>query len=175
MNRILAFGKALATSPKSVGAVLPSSNALGKAIAQAVATLSDEKIVEIGPGTGALTKYLLHKEPTLIELDPHFYDILKARYNNLAIYNQCALDFMHNNQEKIGLVISIPMQTSPIKYSLIEAINLQISQKNITWCVIYTYGNKEPLPCTHFTRRYKFKKILLNIPPATVWIYKNDK
>ena len=59
-------------------------------VAQKIAdtlTLEDyKKILEIGPGMGVLTKYLLEKEITthVIEIDPESVEYLQANYLNLA-------------------------------------------------------------------------------------------
>ena len=71
----LRFLKALITRPKSIGAVLPSSPALGAAMARQITT--DGPVLELGPGTGAITTEILAhgvapQDLTCVEYDGGF-------------------------------------------------------------------------------------------------------
>ena len=61
--------------------------------------IKDNHIVEIGPGTGALTEEILKKKPkslTIIEKDFELSNILKEKYfsnNIIKVYNDNILKF----------------------------------------------------------------------------------
>ncbi|MCK5401549.1 MAG: 16S rRNA (adenine(1518)-N(6)/adenine(1519)-N(6))-dimethyltransferase RsmA [Flavobacteriaceae bacterium] len=59
---------------------------IAKKIADTLSLKGYKKVLEIGPGMGVLTKYLLQKEITIyvIEIDSESVEYLKANYLNLA-------------------------------------------------------------------------------------------
>jgi len=59
---------------------------IAKKIADTLTEIGYDTVLEIGPGMGVLTKYLLEKEFTtyVIEIDPESVDYLKANYPNLV-------------------------------------------------------------------------------------------
>lgn len=87
----------------------------------------DDLILEIGPGSGVLTKFFLSKAKRVIgvELDPHLVEILRRKYENLEIIQG---DFLKLNlgdliQEghKLRVVGNIPYYiTSPVIFKVIE-------------------------------------------------------
>ena len=96
----------------------------------------DDLIIEIGPGLGTLTKYLLEKSGKVIciELDERMIKILKDRfflYDNFQIINEDVLKVDLNNlikEEKLGnsiknvkVVANLPYYiTTPIIMKLLE-------------------------------------------------------
>ncbi len=67
-------------------------------ITDAVKILKNEtpNVLEVGPGQGVLTKYLIDKNLNVVEIDPRMIDILQTKFNlkNRAIINQ---DFLKLN------------------------------------------------------------------------------
>ena len=91
---------------------------------------SNLNIIEIGPGDGRLTDYILKKNPLnllLVEIDKDLIPLLKSKYSNhhkIQILNENILDYEFN--EKYGLIISnLPYNISSqilVKICLLEAI-----------------------------------------------------
>ena len=87
----------------------------------------DDVILEIGPGSGVLTKFFLPEAKRVIgvELDPHLVEILRRKYENLEIIQG---DFLKLNlrdliQEghKLRVVGNIPYYiTSPVIFKVME-------------------------------------------------------
>ena len=76
--------------PSQVGAVLPSSPALAAALAAEIDTKAPGVVVELGPGTGRVTRALLEAgvEPTqlvAIERDASFCKLLRERFPAVRI------------------------------------------------------------------------------------------
>ena len=68
-----------------MGAVMPSGRLLARTMAQYVDIDSDDPVIELGPGTGAITSALLHrgvdqKRLVLVEYNPGFCALLRDRY-----------------------------------------------------------------------------------------------
>lgn len=75
-------------NPTSVCALAPSSRMLARAMARGLEIDTDESVMELGPGTGALTDQIRHILPDDggyigIELEPRFVRLLRERFPNL--------------------------------------------------------------------------------------------
>lgn len=87
-----------------------------------------EHIVEIGPGKGALTRYILEKTSnlTVIELDRNNCALLKEWFPGLKIINRDFLkldlsELLENKVEKLRVIGNIPYNiTSPIIFKLMD-------------------------------------------------------
>lgn len=91
------FLQAFLRSPASVGAVLPSSRYLARALVGRIGIEAGELIVEFGPGTGPITavirEMLSHGSHYLgIELNPKFHQLLVRRYADLDFHLGSAAD-----------------------------------------------------------------------------------
>jgi 16S rRNA (adenine1518-N6/adenine1519-N6)-dimethyltransferase len=90
----------------------------------------DQKVLEIGPGKGVLTHFLLEKEKRVygVELDRNLCSYLKEKFKdreNFEIINQDILKFdlkkIAQKEEKLKVIGNIPYQiTSPILEYLIQ-------------------------------------------------------
>lgn len=78
LNGILAFLGQVITNYRNTGAVLPSSAALAKAMTRSLRhAVGPKRVLEVGPGTGAFTRYMLQAlrrgdEMHLVEINPAF-------------------------------------------------------------------------------------------------------
>jgi len=158
-------------NPRRMGACVPSSKFLSKSIVDVVKTLTPVSIVELGAGVGAITKYLSKLEPLLVDIDKDFCKILEHKFPHLVIVNACALDHLKNIDHKIGLVISIPLINNPFKRMLTKELKDMYARGLLEWCVIYTYGLKNPLTAIGFLKEVRHKFVFYNIPPASIWVY----
>src|SRR6478672_9230978 len=71
--------------PLHMGAVMPSSRLLARTMAQYVDVEAEGPVVELGPGTGAITNALIEhgvdqKRLVLVEYNPSFCALLRERY-----------------------------------------------------------------------------------------------
>ena len=94
---------------KSLGQnFLTDKNILQK-ISNTVKINEDTEILEIGPGTGNLTEYLLKKKPkkiTLVEKDTNLSKLLKSKFGeNIHIINEDFLNFSKYNSLGKNLII----------------------------------------------------------------------
>ncbi len=88
----------------------------------------DDNIIEIGPGEGALTKYLsdLVANLTVVEIDNRKIESLKKRFDNVRIINEDFLNFdleQFATRRKARIVGNLPYNiTSPILFKLVDNI-----------------------------------------------------
>lgn len=170
MNDKQLFLKKYLQNPKSIGSLIPSSRYLANAIYHTAKSLEEVPILEIGAGTGAITQSIASLNPTVIDIDSDFVTLLKEKFPKLKIHDGCVLKYLRNLSHPVGLIISIPLINNPFKESFIEALDSLRDQQLLKWCVIYTYGMRNPLGSAGFTEHYRAKFVPLNFPPASVWV-----
>lgn len=83
-EHVLLFSRFL-RSPRTVGALTPSSRALGEAMVAGLDLSRPARIVELGPGTGALTAPVVEKlgpdhEFLAVDIDPAFCERIHKRW-----------------------------------------------------------------------------------------------
>lgn len=162
------------SNPQAVGALIPASKYLAKAISQVTDKIVKKEIVpivELGAGTGALTKYLLHHNPEIVEIDKALCQVVKQKFPNAKLINACAAEYLQKINNRRGYIISIPLINNPAKEKILMALKTLYDQGLISWCIIYTYGTKSPLRDVGFKTEELYKSILMNIPPAHIWVY----
>ena len=84
--------------PLHMGAVMPSSRVLARTMAQYVDVHSEGPVVELGPGTGAITNALIEhgvdqKRLVLVEYNPGFCALLRDRYPHAKVVQGDAYGF----------------------------------------------------------------------------------
>ncbi len=175
------FYKALFKSPRSVGAVFPSSLFLARAIASYVPKDHTGLIVELGAGTGVVTKELLKrgidpKRLILIEHSRHLTNQLKERFPNVKSIHGSATHLVNllgeQRHDVETIVSSLPLLTLP--KTVTEKIVTQIDQiiKPHGIYIQYTYGLQKSI----FEKKDRYIKtathrVWLNLPPARVDVF----
>jgi len=169
-------------NPLKVGAVLPSSPALARLVARQVRFKPDEAVVELGAGTGSVTKALLRAgipadRMFVIEIDPALCTFLRRQFPHAQVIQGDATRLADlipwKWVGKVSYVISgIPMVPIP----------LEIQRKMIkAWFDImtpnglllqYTYSLVSPIPEKKLGVKGRRRGLaVLNLPPAWVWSY----
>jgi len=172
------------TNPRRTGAVVPSSKNLATEMARWLPTEANEYVLELGPGTGAVTQALigrgLHPDRLIaIEKNPKMAGILRDRFPRAHIITGDArhldrlLQEEMNGYRTVGAVISsLPLRNFPadVAEELAGKIRGILSPKG-KW-VQYTYhlGTERPKGATHF-RLLTSNVVWLNLPPARVSVY----
>jgi 16S rRNA (adenine1518-N6/adenine1519-N6)-dimethyltransferase len=115
-------------------------------IVQTASISSDDFIIEIGPGPGALTEALLEKgaSVTAIEMDPNFANALHRLQTNdqrLHVVNMDVLEFplielLKNQKKKCKVVANLPYHiTTPILtrllplYSWLDSLTIMVQKE----------------------------------------------
>ena len=148
----------------------------------------DDMVIEIGPGLGTLTKYLLEKagEVLCIEIDPKMIKVLNNRFNqyeNFEIINEDVLKVDLNKiiSEKkrqgkvknVKIVANLPYYiTTPIIMKLledkldIESITVMI-QKEVAERLIAVPGEKETGAITYTVYYYCESEKIMEVPNSS--------
>lgn len=116
---------------KSLGQHFLTDNNIIAKILDSVKAVEGDRIIEIGPGTGALTKWLVKAHPDVhaIEVDERAIKVLRNELSNLTIHQSDVLKVDWNELiSKTGKTIivgNLPYYiTSPILFSVLESRNL---------------------------------------------------
>lgn len=96
-------------------------------IADAIPAEAGDKVIEIGPGTGALTEILLEKFDNVqaVELDQRAVEVLEKKFPSLVVYCQNILEVewreLSAGKERTHVVGNLPYYiTSQILFALLE-------------------------------------------------------
>jgi phosphatidylethanolamine/phosphatidyl-N-methylethanolamine N-methyltransferase len=178
----LQFLRGLIARPRSVGAIAPSSPALSRAVAAQVDPERAGPILELGPGTGVITKELLGRgvapeRLTLIEYDPAFVKLLGERFPGVRVINGDGFEFErsignHAEEDYAAIVSGMPLLNFPLakRRALIETA-LKRLRRGAPF-VQFSYGFQPPVsaPAGAAVRLAAF--VWKNLPPARVWVYR---
>src|SRR5271169_793296 len=98
------FLKSLLQSPRLTGALAPSGRALAKAMAAAVGAPPSGLVVELGPGTGPVTRAMIERgvareRLVLIEHDGQFCRLLAQRFAPARVVQGDAYDLENTLRE----------------------------------------------------------------------------
>ena len=148
----------------------------------------NDMVIEIGPGLGVLTKYLLEKAGKVlcIELDPKMVEILEDRfkfYSNFEILNEDVLKVdlneiirknkMSDNIKNVKIVANLPYYiTTPIVMKLleerldIESITIMI-QKEVADRLIEIPSQKNTGAITYTVYYYCESEKIMEVPNSS--------
>lgn len=167
---------AMLRDPASTGALLPSSRALARAMANA-ATGAD-LIVELGAGTGAVTRALLHAQPHVpliaVELQPPLAQRLKACCPTADVRQAAAkevVDALIDAQGKVVLVSSLPFRSLPRRVASETATCLcRFLERNPARKLVqFTYQPRAPFGAPPGLQWQRTSVVWRNTPPAGIW------
>lgn len=176
------FLKRWLANPLRIGAIAPAAPALARRMARQTRVRDGEVVVELGPGTGAVTRALLaagvpEARLILIERDPEMHAYLAKHFPNahLILGDAAALDSVLP-PEWIGrvstVVSSLPLMTLPnwVRDEVVRAAFRVLSPEGSL--VQYTYALFSPLPRKELgIAGEKVAFAGINLPPASVWRY----
>jgi phosphatidylethanolamine/phosphatidyl-N-methylethanolamine N-methyltransferase len=171
-------------NPQRTGSLAPSSPQLGAAMAHWLPTDPESFVLELGPGTGAVTEMLLKRglrEDRLvaIEHNPKMARLLREKFPHAQIITGDAwqMDVLLRERrhpiESVGAVISsLPLLNFPLAEAeaLAEKIR-DILEPHGNW-VQYSYRIHKLRPRGSSSFRLRASKIVwFNLPPARVSVF----
>jgi phospholipid N-methyltransferase len=183
------FLRQFVRSPRTVGAILPSSVALAQAMLAPIDFNSARVIVEFGPGTGAFTRVIAERlaedcRYLGIEVNPVFVHMLARQFPRLAfvggtVANLTEILAMERIDAVDAVVCGLPWATLPI--SLQDRAFAAVDRALIPGGIFVTFGYFQSLalPAAWALRRRLLRSfaevqrsppIWGNVPPAFAYI-----
>jgi phosphatidylethanolamine/phosphatidyl-N-methylethanolamine N-methyltransferase len=169
--------------PLHMGAVMPSGRILARTMAQYVDVGSTDPVVELGPGTGAITNALIEhgvdqKRLVLVEYDPGFCALLRDRYPQATVVQGDAYtlrDSLWNvlSKRASAVVSGLPLVTKPMLTRLKLIRDAFAALAPGAPFVQFTYSVVPPIPKSlPGISTEASERIWMNLPPARVWVYR---
>jgi phosphatidylethanolamine/phosphatidyl-N-methylethanolamine N-methyltransferase len=171
--------------PLHMGAVMPSGRILARTMAQYVDIDSLGPVVELGPGTGAITNALIEhgvdqRRLVLVEYNPGFCALLRDRYPHAKIVQGDAYtlrDSLRNvlSAPASAVVSGLPLVTKPMLTRLKLIRDAFGALAPGAPFVQFTYSVAPPIPKSlPGVSTEASERIWMNLPPARVWVYRKD-
>jgi phosphatidylethanolamine/phosphatidyl-N-methylethanolamine N-methyltransferase len=178
------FLRQLLTKPKQISAIAPSSPWLAKAMAQGLGPNSG-RVVEFGPGTGALTRGILGagvppENITVFEMCAEFVDHLRLSMPRVTVHHaaaQAAVGLVDQGVERV--ISGLPLLSMPVdlRRSIVKAAFDILAPDGVY--TQFTYGPNPPLSPEAIKdlglTLTKGPKVWANLPPARVYHFRRAK
>jgi phosphatidylethanolamine/phosphatidyl-N-methylethanolamine N-methyltransferase len=169
--------------PLHMGAVMPSSKLLARTMAQYVDVNSKGPVIELGPGTGAITNALIEhgvdqKRLVLVEYNPGFCALLRDRYPQAKVVQGDAYALRASLDKVLdapasAVVSGLPLVTKPMLTRLKLIRDAFVALAPGAPFVQFTYSVAPPIPKSlPGVSTEASERIWMNLPPARVWVYR---
>jgi phosphatidylethanolamine/phosphatidyl-N-methylethanolamine N-methyltransferase len=172
-------------NPRQICSLFPSSPFVGRAMTTVLGRRIESHVIELGAGTGAVTRQLVRNgvEPrklTLIEIDARLGGHLRRSFPEVDVVIAPAQDlaklWQERNGEAVGSIVStLPMRLFSKKLIyLVMKSALQVLDDEGMF-VQFTYRQHSPVPSRVVNalrlKAWRYTRVWLNLPPAAIWVY----
>lgn len=179
----LKFFKGWIDKPKAVGSIVPTSSVTARKMASIVDPKSGLPVLEVGPGTGVITRAILAqgiKPENLyaIEYSADFVRHLRQLYPGVNVIEGDAFNLDATLGDRRDLIFDsvisgVPLLNFPVaqRIAYVESLLDRIPAGRPI--VQLTYGPLSPIPPGRgdYTVEH-FHFVIRNIPPTQLWIYR---
>jgi len=189
-EHLMFLGKFL-RNPRNVGSIVPSSQALAREMARAVPVGADAVVVELGPGTGALTRQVVKvlapgQRFLAIDIDPEFCENLRKRWPRIDCECGSAADMPKMIEARrwkgVHHVLSgLPFASLPaaISRAILQAVAQSLVTGGTFTTFQYVHAYATP-PAVKFRKQMADRfgpmisrqMVVRNVPPAYVMTWK---
>jgi phosphatidylethanolamine/phosphatidyl-N-methylethanolamine N-methyltransferase len=185
MKENLQFLQAFLKNPGKVGAIAPSSPELAAIMLQGIQPDDHNIVLELGVGTGAITKFLRDIVPSKdsylgLELDPNLVETLNENYPDMNIVcGNAAECYSIHKESGLGkvryLVCCLPFVSLPRQVSDAVLVEIQKFMEEGCELRIFQYAHGYYLPPAIKLREFMKNRygksrrsplVLKNVPPA---------
>src|ERR1700753_3325854 len=169
--------------PLHMGAVMPSGKLLARTMAQYVDPHGEGPVIELGPGTGAITNALIEhgvdqKRLVLVEYNPGFCALLRDRYPQAKVVQGDAYTLRETLWDVLSppasaVVPGLPLVPKPMLTRLKLIRDAFIALAPGAPFVQFTYSAAPPIPTSlPGVSTEASERIWMILPPARVWVYR---
>ncbi|RST84669.1 methyltransferase domain-containing protein [Aquibium carbonis] len=179
----LRFLRGWIEKPRAVGSILPTSAVTARRMASVIDVSSGLPVLELGPGTGVITRAILQRglppeRLYCVEHSRDFADHVRRLFPSVNVVRGDAFALDRTLGDDRGLVFDaaisgVPLLNFPVpqRIAYVEALldRLPVGRP----VVQFTYGPFSPVPAgpgSYTVEHFDF--VLRNVPPAQLWIYR---
>jgi len=176
------FFRGWVDKPKAVGSIIPTSSVTARRMASVVDPHSGLPVLELGPGTGVITKAILERGVApeklySVEYSEDFVRHLVRGYPGVNFIHGDAFNLDASLGEDRGLIFDsvvsgVPLLNFPVAQRVRYVCDLLDRLPAGRPIVQLTYGPRSPVPPglgDYKVTRFDF--VIRNIPPTTLWLY----
>jgi len=176
------FFKGWKSNMRTVGSIVPTSGVTARRMASVADPSSELPVLELGPGTGVITKAILERgikpeQLVSIEFSTDFFNHLVTRFPGVDFINGDAFDLdktlgSRKDQAFDCVISGIPLLNFPMykRVALIEDLLSRMAPGRPVMQI--SYGPLSPviaMPDRYQISHFDF--VVRNIPPAQLWVY----
>lgn len=177
------FFKGWMEGPKAVGAVLPTSNVTARRMASVIRPESGLPVLELGPGTGVITRAILSRgispqDLWSVEYSADFVEHLRHEFPEVHIVHGDAFQLdaalgEYRDLQFDCVISAVPLLSFPteMRVAFVEDLLERIPMGRPV--IQITYGPRSPVPGKgrdFLVEHYDF--VVRNFPPAQLWVYR---
>jgi phospholipid N-methyltransferase len=165
-------------APTFMGGIVPSSSVLARAMSRQAAGF--DAIVEVGAGTGAVTRRLVADHPraalTLVEREPQLARRLARAFSHARVHDGCVherVDCLLEQPPRAIAVSSLPFRSLPgdVASATVDALERFLLAGAERRLVQYSYGLRAPFAFRDARLAWRrVERVWRNVPPAIVWV-----
>lgn len=192
MNENIEFLQAFIKNPLGVGSIAPASPDLARKMMEGISPAKDSIVLELGVGTGALTRYVHETLPGNecylgIELDGRLVRRARKNFEDLKFVrgDACKAGKLHERSGlgKVGYIIcSLPFVSLPAEIT--DRIFAEVEKFMDEGCMFrtYQYAHGYYLPAALRLRKFMRQRygvsersplVIKNVPPAYTLTWRN--
>jgi phosphatidylethanolamine/phosphatidyl-N-methylethanolamine N-methyltransferase len=167
-------------APHRIGALAPSSRYLAAAMARQIDIRQARLVIELGGGTGSITRGLLAaglapEKLIVVERDERLHGLLAERFPGVGVLCGDATQLVALLRP-LGItgvstiVSSLPLLSMPkrLRHRIVEQSFALLGERGAL--VQFTYGIASPLPAREFAVSGRIAaRVWRNLPPACIW------
>lgn len=180
------FVGALVQSPRQTGAIAPTSSELAHLMASFIDLSSDLPVLELGPGTGAITRAILTTGVTpqrlvALEFEPRFCVHLRKDFPDISVVQGNAFDLDGALADHRDLIFDCVVSGLPL-LNFSRAMRRQLMRDALARVapgrplIQFSYGVRSPIELVEGADDdiavTKSTWVFKNLPPARVWTYR---
>ena len=185
MNSRLVFIQEFLKHPLQIGSIIPSSHFLERRIVKAAGIASANVVVELGPGTGGITRAILrampqHAKLLSIEINSRFHALVSSIQDERLIAHLGSASDLKEIISLYGLdapnavVSGVPFSTmsSSAGSQILEAVSSSLVPNGRF--VAYQVSKRVATLCQPFLGSGQTATELLNIPPMRIFQWEKN-
>src|SRR5687768_14494772 len=185
MNENIEFLQAFLKNPAKVGSIAPSSPELALKMLEGIEPAADNVVIELGVGTGAITKFIQDIVPDDrsylgIELDSSLVRLLRENFPemNIVCGNAMETEAIHNRSGlgKVGYIVCcLPFVSLPAKVrsGVLDQVDKYMQQGCEFRTLQYAHGYYLPsaikfrdLMRSRYGKEKRSSLVVKNVPPG---------